>query len=104
MPDLSMNHIVTWLFVTTNTFRLVAYLPQFLAALRCRNGASSISRATWGYFALSHFTGHLYSSQVLHDPKMATVFLGNFIACGALVALVTWKKLALRTVQSSRAT
>lgn len=87
---------ITWLFVTTNTFRLFAYAPQILAAVRCRDGARAISRATWSYFALAHFTGHLYSRLVLQDLKMATVLLGNFLACSALVAIVTWKRVRHR--------
>jgi hypothetical protein len=84
--------VVTWLFVTTNACRLFAYLPQIHAALRCRNGAAAISRATWSYFAVAHLTGHVYSRMVLHDSKMAAVLLGNFLACTALVGIVTWKK------------
>jgi len=94
---------LTWLFVTTNACRLFAYLPQILAALRCQNGAAAVSRVTWSYFAVAHFTGHLYSQHVLHDQKMATVLLGNFMACTALVAIVTWKKLRHRAAAGASA-
>jgi len=53
--------VVTWGFVATNATRVVAYLPQIYAALTCKDGARSISRLTWGYFALAHFTGMAYS-------------------------------------------
>ncbi|NWJ42023.1 MAG: hypothetical protein HXX12_13755 [Geothrix sp.] len=88
--------LVSWLFVVTNTFRLFAYLPQIMAALRCPNGASAISRATWSYFAVAHLTGHFYSRLVLHAPKMSAVLLGNFLACSTLVAIVTWKRIRHR--------
>jgi len=88
--------LVSWLFVVTNTFRLFAYLPQIMAALKCPNGAGAISRVTWSYFALAHLTGHFYSRLVLHDPKMSAVLLGNFLACSSLVAIVTWKKIRHR--------
>ncbi len=90
MPSLS--EAVTWIFVTTNTFRVLAYLPQIRAALRCQNGATAVSRATWTYFGLAHLSGVFYSRLVIHDSRMATVLLGNFLACTALVAIVTWKK------------
>jgi uncharacterized protein with PQ loop repeat len=91
---------VSWLFILTNAFRLFAYLPQILAALKCPNGASSISRTTWSYFALAHLSGHFYSRLVLHDPKMAAVLLGNCLACSTLVAIVTWKRLRHRALAS----
>jgi NAD/NADP transhydrogenase beta subunit len=84
--------IVTWLFVATNACRMLAYFPQIVAALKCQNGATAVSRATWSYFALAHLTGVFYSRLVLHDSKMATVLLGNFVACVTLVSIVSWKK------------
>jgi hypothetical protein len=92
----SFIEMVSWLFVITNAFRLIAYLPQIMAALNCPNGASAISRTTWSYFAVAHLTGHLYSRLVIHDQKMATVLLGNFLACSTLVLIVTWKKIRHR--------
>ncbi len=93
--------VISWLFVVTNAFRLLAYLPQIRAALKCPNGASAISRTTWSYFALAHLTGHFYSRLVLHDPKMAMVLLGNFLACSTLVGIVTWKKVRHRAVHGA---
>lgn len=92
----STVELVSWLFVVTNSFRLLAYLPQILAALKCPNGASAISRVTWSYFALAHLTGHFYSRLVLHDHKMSLVLLGNFLACSTLVVIVTWKRMRHR--------
>jgi tryptophan-rich sensory protein len=100
MTQPGLIDVVTFVFVTTNACRLFAYLPQILAALRCRNGASAVSRVTWSYFAVAHLTGHVYSTVVLHDPRMASVLLGNFLACTALVAIVTWKKARHRAATS----
>ena len=107
MPPLmtvpSALDVVTWLFVVTNAFRLFAYLPQILAALRCQNGATAVSRATWSYFAVAHLTGHVYSRKVLHDARMASVLLGKFVACTALVGIVTWKKARHRATAAAPA-
>ncbi len=103
MPTIeNLADIVTWAFFAANAGRIVAYFPQLLAAWRCQNGATSVSRATWGYFALAHFTGILYGHFVIHDRKMALVFLGNFLACSLLVAVVTWKKRRHQRFQGHR--
>jgi hypothetical protein len=84
--------IVSWFFFATNAARLVAYLPQLRSAWNCENGAASVNRLTWGYFAIAHLSGALYSMVVAQDDGMALVFLGNFLACFGLVAVITWKR------------
>lgn len=83
---------IAWLFVATNTGRILAYLPQIVAALRCSESARSISLLTWSYFALSHFTAVLYGAIVLHDQRMTWIFLGNLAATGGLCAILLWKR------------
>jgi hypothetical protein len=100
----SVVEVVTFLFVATNACRLLAYFPQIVAAAKCQNGATAVSRTTWSYFAVAHAAGVAYSRLVLHDSKMATVLLGNFLACGTLVAIVTWKKARHRTLATCRVT
>jgi uncharacterized protein with PQ loop repeat len=90
------TELMTWVFMTVNAARALAYLPQIFAALKCQDGARSISIVTWGYFALAHFTGAIYSLQVAHDVKLSGVFFGNCAACAALVAVVGWKRLNAR--------
>ncbi len=88
----SLTDLVTWAFVAANAGRVFAYLPQIVAAARCKNGATAVSRTTWSYFAFAHFTGAMYGLVVIHDFRMALVFIGNFFACCILVGLVAWKK------------
>ena len=88
-----INELITWCFVAANLGRVLAYLPQIISALQCKNGAISISRITWGYFAVAHTTGALYANYVVQDQKMALVFFGNFLTCFVLVAIVTVKRL-----------
>jgi hypothetical protein len=94
--------LFSWFFLLTNTGRIFAYVPQIQAALSCRNGAKSISRFTWGYFALSHATVSIYGFLVLHDVSMGAIFLGNCIACCTLVAIVTWKQSGRSSLQGGR--
>jgi len=92
-----ITDLISLAFFAANGGRIVAYLPQVLAACKCKNGAKSISRMTWGYFALAHFTGVLYSYAVVHNDRMALVFMGNCLVCCLLVAIVTWKKRLLNS-------
>ena len=87
-----ITDLVTWAFFAANGGRILAYIPQLHAAWKCENGAKSVSRMTWGYFAFAHLTGILYGLLVIHNQQMALVFGGNFVVCCLLVGIVTWKK------------
>ena len=100
----SMNETITWLFVTVNSARMLAYLPQIYKAWRCTDGARAISLVTWGYFAAAHLPGAFYSLAVVNDPKLAAVFAGNCLACSALFAVVGWKRWKLANRQEESAT
>lgn len=88
-----ITDLVTWAFFAANGGRILVYVPQLVAAWRCGDGAKSVSRVTWGYFAFAHLTGILYGALVIHSWHMAMVFAGNFAVCCLLVGIVTWKKL-----------
>lgn len=83
---------IGWLFLATNTGRLVAYFPQILATLRCETGARSVSVLTWSYFALAHFSALLYALFVLRDARSAWIFAGNLTVTLILVAVILWKR------------
>jgi hypothetical protein len=100
----NMSETITWLFVTVNSARMLAYLPQIYTAWRCNDGARSISLVTWGYFTAAHLTGAFYCLSVANDPKLAAVFVGNCLACAALVAVVGWKRRKLAIGQPKSAT
>jgi hypothetical protein len=91
----SLTQVVTWVFMVANMGRLLAYLPQIHAAATCRNGATGVSRMTWGYFGVAHLAGAVYGLKVAQDFKMVVVFSSNFVACAMVVGLVTWKKRSL---------
>jgi tryptophan-rich sensory protein len=88
----NFGETITWIFVTVNSVRVLAYGPQILAAWRCADGARSISLLTWAYFAVAHLSGALYSLAVAGDARLATAFAGNCVACSALVVVVAWKR------------
>jgi hypothetical protein len=80
------------LFVIANAGRLLAYLPQIVAAARCESGAKSVSILTWSYFAFAHLTALLYAIFVLHDPRSVWIFSGNLVVTLILVAIVFRKR------------
>ena len=88
----ALHQTIVWLFVTVNAARTMAYVPQIWSVLKSHDGARGVSTVTWGYFALSHLTGSLYSLDIAHDSKLAGVFLGNFVACGVLLGVVYWRR------------
>lgn len=97
MAGISWEELVGWLFVTTNSGRLLAYLPQIVATVRCRTGAKSVSILTWGYFGIAHFAALLYAIYVLHDSRLTWVFAGNLVVTLILVTIILWKRYGYMT-------
>jgi len=73
------------LFAALNSIRVLAYIPQIIKAARDKNGASAISFTTWGLFLVSHLTTIAYAIICLGDAITALIFLGNALACSAIV-------------------
>lgn len=92
VPDSFAATVVAWLFLAANSGRLLAYLPQIVAAARCEAGARSVSILTWGYFAFAHGTAVLYAVVVLEDPRSTWIFSGNLVVTLVLVGIVCWKR------------
>lgn len=79
-------------FTLVNSLRILAYVPQMLAAARDANGASGISYTTWSLFLVSHLTTITYAIVYLGDAIMALIFLGNALACLAVIAITSVKR------------
>jgi hypothetical protein len=79
-------------FTLVNSLRILAYVPQIIKAARDENGASAISCMTWGLFLLSHLTTIAYAAVCLGDLIMAAIFLGNALACSAIVGITLAKR------------
>lgn len=90
------HEAITWMFVIANGGRIVAYLPQIMAAWYCPTGARSVSILTWSYFAFAHLTALLYARFVLHDPRSVWIFSGNLVVTVCLVGLLLWKRYRYR--------
>jgi hypothetical protein len=88
----TLTNIVIWTFGIVNAGEMLSHFPQIFIALSCRDGARSISMATWSYFAFAYLTGALYFLSVAHDGALATLFFGNCLACLTLLCVVLVKR------------
>lgn len=96
---LCMSIVDEWLpgavvgaFALVNSVRVLAYVPQIVTVARDTNGASGVSYATWGLFLISHLTTIAYALVHLRDSIMALLFLGNALACLAIIAITMVKR------------
>jgi uncharacterized protein with PQ loop repeat len=87
------------LFALCNSVRVFAYVPQIIAVARDTRGASAISYATWGLFAISHLSTVAYAIVVVNDWRMAAVFVANTICCLVIVGLTAWKRALFKAAQ-----
>jgi hypothetical protein len=88
--DVALNTVtewVAWMYVFTNTFRIVFYGPQIRAVLKARDGAAAVSITTWSFWTFANLTAALYGWMVINDRAFTAIFIGN-LACTATVTLV----------------
>ena len=88
---LSLEEVTLALFAVCNSLRVFAYLPQIHKAATCRNGASSVSSATWGLFFFAHISTVAYALVNRSDWQMAALFAGNAFCCVIIIAVAWWK-------------
>lgn len=84
--------VVFALFSAVSTLRILAYAPQIIRAARDRNGASAISYTTWGLFLISNVVTTAYAIVCQGDLIVAIVFMGNAIACAAILGVTYFKR------------
>lgn len=90
--QVSLEETTLALFAVCNSLRVFAYLPQIHKAAACRNGASSVSCATWGFFLLAHLSTVAYALVNRSDWQMAALFAGNAVCCLIIIAIAWWKR------------
>ena len=82
---------VAWVYVVTNSLRVLFYAPQIRAVLKAEDGAKALSLATWSFWTFANLTATLYGWFVLHDGAFCAIFAGN-LACTAAVTLIAARK------------
>jgi hypothetical protein len=95
----SSADIALTLFALCNSVRVFAYVPQIIAVARDPCGASAISYATWGLFAVSNLSTVFYAVLVVDDWRMGAVFVANTLCCVVILGLTAWKRALFKTAQ-----
>ena len=80
------------LALSTACNSILAYIPQILKAATDRNGASSISFASWCLFLVANVSTVAYALINRADFGLATCFAGNAICCLVIQAVTYWKR------------
>jgi hypothetical protein len=88
------------LFTFFNSLRFLAYVPQIAKAIRDQSGAEAISFGTWALFLASHASAMAYAIENQRDWTMASLFLGNALGCGAILAIAAWKRARHRSCRT----
>ena len=83
---------LAWLYVLTNTVRILFYAPQIRAVLKCDDGAAAVSLTTWGFWTFANLTAALYGWFVVHDRAFTLIFLGNLVCTGTVTLIATMKR------------
>lgn len=89
---MSLEEITTTMFTACNSIRVVAYIPQILKAAADRNGASSVSFATWFLFLIAHLSTVAYALVNRADLGLAACFAVNALCCVAILAVAYCKR------------
>jgi len=89
---MSLEEITMTVFAACNSFRVLAYIPQILKAAADRNGASSISSATWLLFLIANLSTVAYALVNLADWGLAACFAVNAVCCVVILAVACFKR------------
>jgi hypothetical protein len=83
---------IAWLYLLTNSARVLSYVPQILALRRWGEDTRAMSLVTWCYWLLSHVTAVLYGIFVLGDGFFVTVSVLNLAGCGTVTCMLARRR------------
>jgi DMSO reductase anchor subunit len=88
-------------FTAFSGLRLVSYLPQIYKVARDRNGASTISYATWTLWTGCNLSTGLYAVVNLSDLLLAAASVLYALCCLAVIALTAAKRRRVSVLSAS---
>ena len=88
-----MLGLVSALYALFGVVFVAAYVPQWRAVWRSRNGAADVSLGTWGVWCASSTVSLAYAHFVSHDLSYTLVCLGNVAGCYAVTG-TAWLEVA----------
>jgi len=91
---------ISWLYLLTNTVRILFYAPQILSVFRADDGARSVAITTWGFWTFANLTALLYGWMVIRDPGFTLIFVGNFVCTGLVTAIASHKRWRQRNAET----
>jgi hypothetical protein len=103
-PETRMNleDVTLGLFAICNGIRVLAYVPQIVAAARDRNGATAIACTTWWLFLVANLSTIAYALVNQSDWRLAACFTANAACCIAILSVTYHKRRAsVRQAQGS---
>lgn len=103
LADSPLLAAIAWTYLVINSTRIVTYVPQIVAVWRCTDGARAISLFTWTTWAISHLSGVLYGTLVLHDPFFVIITAINLMGCSSITTIVAMHRWRLRHPQHTHA-
>jgi DMSO reductase anchor subunit len=88
-------------FTAFSGLRLVSYLPQIYKVARDRNGASTISYATWILWTGCNLSTGFYAVVNLSDLLLAAASVLYALCCLAVIALTAAKRRRVSVLRTS---
>ena len=90
---MNATELVSWLYMLTNSIRVLAYFPQLVSAWQATpESARALSRTTWAMFSVSHLTTTLYGHVVMQDAIFTSVSTANLLCTTAVLALIVQRQ------------
>lgn len=85
--------LISWIYLVTNTVRILFYAPQIRAVFKANDGAAAVSLTTWGFWTFANLTAALYGGFVIHDIGFTAIFIGNFLCTGLVTVIAAFKRI-----------